>query len=59
MGVEAGGKVPPDVLRKFVARLTGPFPAQSTLEEIKQYFTGWVEPGRWIGGRGGRGWVVD
>lgn len=43
---DARGRVPIDTVRRFVARVTGPFPAQGTsVEEIQRYFAGWVEPG--------------
>lgn len=47
--LDANGKMSIDTVRRFVARVTGPFPVLATnVAEIKHFFTGWVEPGMLI-----------
>lgn len=41
--LDASGRVPIDTVRRFVARVTGPY--ATNVAEIKRFFAGWVEPG--------------
>lgn len=46
LGMDARGRVPVEVVRRFMSQTTGTPPERSTsVEEIKKFFAGWVDSG--------------